>query len=88
MLAIAAGLLRLRHERLVVKHQMAELHKDLQSKQAKLWRQQIDIATYASPQVVEQLAREQRQSLQASVTNDLTNDLTAEPTPTPTDPDR
>ena len=48
MLAIAARLLRLRHEPLVVKHHMADPHNALQSKQAKLSRQQIDIATFAS----------------------------------------
>ena len=65
MLAIAAGLLRLRHERLLATHQLAQLHQELQAKQAKLWRQQIDIATYASPQVVEQLSRERQTSAQA-----------------------
>ena len=65
MLAIAAGLLRMRHERLIARHQLAQLHQELQAKQAKLWRQQIDIATYASPQVVEQLSRERRTSAQA-----------------------
>ena len=78
MLATAASLLHLRHERLVTRNQMAELHKDLQRKQSKLWRQQIDIATYASPQVLDRLAREQRSSVHT--------DLTAEPIPTPIAP--
>ncbi len=55
LLLTGIALLQLRQQRLELEHRTALLHRDLQKSQAQLWRQQLAIATYTSPQVVQQL---------------------------------
>ncbi len=56
-LVIAGLLLSLRGERLRSRHQIAILHQQLQQRQSTLWRQQLEIAAFTSPEVVDTLTR-------------------------------
>jgi len=49
---IGASLLHHRQQTLQIAHESAQLHKQLQDAQATLWRQQLDIASFVSPQAI------------------------------------
>jgi cell division protein FtsL len=52
MLGIGMSLLHLRHQRMQILHQTADLHSELQKSQRTLWQQQLDIAAYTSPETL------------------------------------
>ena len=51
---IAVCLLQLRQQNVQLGHQCNELHGKIRGRQAKLWRQQLDIAVYTAPNAIEQ----------------------------------
>ena len=50
--AIAVVLLQLRQQRLELNHQANQLHNQIDSQQARLWSQQLDIALYTAPNAI------------------------------------
>ena len=50
--AIAVLLLQLRQQRLELNHQANQLHNQIDSQQARLWSQQLDIALYTAPNAI------------------------------------
>ena len=49
---LAASVLQLRQQRQALGYQQAELHDRIKSQQAKLWDQQLRIASYTSPNAI------------------------------------
>jgi|SRR5215217_9753503 hypothetical protein len=49
---LAACVLQLRQQRQALAYQQAELHDRIKSQQAKLWDQQLRIASYTSPNAI------------------------------------
>jgi cell division protein FtsL len=49
---IAVVLLQLRQQRLELNHQANRLHNQIESQQAKLWSQQLNIALYTAPNAI------------------------------------
>lgn len=64
---IGAGVLIQRQQSLEMRYRSAQLHRQIQAAQAKLWRQQIEIAEFTSPKtMLERTARgEQATSVDA-----------------------
>ena len=58
--AIGMFLLNLRHQQLELRHQTAELHDQIKARQAKLWSQQLQIATFTSPNAINQTVKGQQ----------------------------
>ena len=54
--AIGACVLQQRQQSLDLRYRMAQQHREIQRTQAKLWRQQLEIAEYTSPQVMQMMA--------------------------------
>lgn len=54
--AIGACVLQERQHTLDLKYRMAQMHREIQKTQSKLWRQQLEIAEYTSPQVMQSMA--------------------------------
>lgn len=54
--AIGTCVLQQRQQTLDLRYRMAQMHRDIQKTQAKLWRQQLEIAEYTSPQVMQTMA--------------------------------
>ncbi len=50
--ALAVTVLQLRQQRLELGYQNAELHEQIRSHQAKLWDQQLQIATFTAPNAI------------------------------------
>lgn len=48
-LAVALAMLQLRQQELEFKHQAADLQKQIESRQGKLWNQQLQIAIHTAP---------------------------------------
>jgi cell division protein FtsL len=48
-MAIAVCLVQLRQQRLELNHQTAQLHNQIQARQARLWNQQLQIAKVTAP---------------------------------------
>lgn len=55
LVATAATLLHFRNERLRTRHEIALAHTRMQQLQARLWEQQVEIAAWTSPGVLQQL---------------------------------
>lgn len=55
LVATAATLLHYRNERLRTRHEVALTHARMQQFQAQLWEQQVEIAAWTSPGVLQQL---------------------------------
>ena len=53
-LALAVVMLQLRQQRMELSHQNNVLHNKIESTQAKLWSQQLQIAVYTAPNAIEQ----------------------------------
>ena len=53
-LVLAVVMLQLRQQRLELSHQNNVLHNQIESTQAKLWSQQLQIAVYTAPNAIEQ----------------------------------
>lgn len=51
-LAIGLSTLQLRQQQLELKHQAAILQKNIESQQARLWNQQLQIATFTAPNAI------------------------------------
>ena len=51
--ALAACVLQLRQQRLQTNYQTAELHAQIRDQQAKLWNQQLQIATFTAPNAID-----------------------------------
>jgi len=49
---IGIVLLQLRQQRLEINYQNNQLHRDIEAAQAKLWNQQLQIATYTAPNAI------------------------------------
>jgi len=49
---IAVCLLQLRQQRLELNHEANQLHNEIESRQAKLWNQQLQIAVYTAPNAI------------------------------------
>ena len=49
---IAVCLLQLRQQRLELNHQANQLHNEIESRQARLWNQQLQIAVYTAPNAI------------------------------------
>ncbi len=49
---LAACVLHLRQQRLALNYQSAELHDRIKDQQAKLWNQQLQIATFTAPNAI------------------------------------
>jgi hypothetical protein len=56
--AIGVCVLQQRQQSLELRYRSAQLHREIQKTQAKLWRQQLEIAEYTSPQVMQRMAGE------------------------------
>lgn len=56
--AIGVCLLEQRQQSLEIRYRSAQLHREIQKTQAKLWRQQLEIAELTAPQVMQQMAGE------------------------------
>jgi hypothetical protein len=52
MMATAACLMQLHQQRLELSHQTSELHNAIESRQARLWNQQLKIADVTAPPAV------------------------------------
>jgi len=50
--ALATCVLQLRQQRLQTNYQTAELHEQIRGQQARLWNQQLEIATYTAPNAI------------------------------------
>ncbi len=48
-MAVAVCLMQLRQQRLELNHQTSQLHNQIESRQARLWNQQIQIAKVTAP---------------------------------------
>jgi cell division protein FtsL len=57
VLFVALGVLVLqqRQRSLELRYQAAKIHRDIQKTQSQLWRQQLEIAEYTSPKVIQSL---------------------------------
>jgi hypothetical protein len=53
-LGLAIVMLQLRQQRMELSHQNNVLHNKIESTQAKLWSQQLQIAVYTAPNAIEQ----------------------------------
>jgi cell division protein FtsL len=50
--ALAVATIQLRQQELELKNRAAKLQQDIEGQQAKLWSQQLQIATYTAPNVI------------------------------------
>jgi len=57
--AVAVALLQLRQQRLDLSYQNNRLHNEIQTEQARLWNQQIQIAVSTAPNAMQQVIAQQ-----------------------------
>lgn len=55
--ALAIAVLQLRQQNLEIGYQNAELHRQIRGHQAKLWDQQLQIATFTAPNAIENVVQ-------------------------------
>jgi cell division protein FtsL len=53
-LGLAVMTLQLRQQRLELNYKISQLHRQIESNQAKLWNQQLQIAVYTAPNAIQQ----------------------------------
>lgn len=53
-LGLAMMVLQLRQQRLELNYKVNQLHRQIESQQAKLWNQQVQIAVYTAPNAIQQ----------------------------------
>ena len=53
-MALAVMTLQLRQQRLELNYKISQLHRQIESHQAKLWNQQLQIAVYTAPNAISQ----------------------------------
>jgi hypothetical protein len=54
-LGLGILVLQQRQRSLELRYQAAKIHRDIQTTQAQLWRQQLEIAEYTSPRVIQSM---------------------------------
>jgi cell division protein FtsL len=54
-LTLGILVLQERQRSLELRYQAAKIHRDIQKTQAQLWRQQLEIAAYTSPKMIQSL---------------------------------
>lgn len=54
-LALGIAVLHQRQRSLELRYQAARIHREIQKTQARLWRQQLEIAEYTSPKLMQSL---------------------------------
>lgn len=57
--AVGLFLLNLRHQQLELRHHNAELHDKIAAQQARLWNQQLQIATFTAPNAINETVKGQ-----------------------------
>ena len=62
-MATAVCLVQLRQQRLELNHQTSELHNQIESRQARLWNQQLQIADMTAPYAVREAISKQNLQL-------------------------
>ena len=62
-MVMAVVMLQLRQQELELRHQAADLQIKIQSHQAKLWQQQLEIAVYTAPNAVTKIVQDQNLKL-------------------------
>ena len=62
-MVMAVVMLQLRQQELELRHQAADLQIKIQSHQAKLWQQQLEIAIYTAPNAVTKIVQDQNLKL-------------------------
>ncbi|QOV88997.1 hypothetical protein [Humisphaera borealis] len=55
--SLAIAVLQLRQQNLEIGYQNAELHQQIRSHQARLWDQQLQIATFTAPNAIENVVK-------------------------------
>jgi cell division protein FtsL len=53
-MALAVMTLQLRQQRLELNFKISQLHREIESNQARLWNQQLQIAVYTAPNAIQQ----------------------------------
>ena len=53
-MGLAVMTLQLRQQRLELNYKISQLHRQIESHQAKLWNQQLQIAVYTAPNAIQQ----------------------------------
>ena len=61
--AIGVATLQLRQQNLELRHRAATLHQKIESQQAKLWTQQLQIAVYTAPNAIPNTVAQHRLEL-------------------------
>ena len=67
LLAIGVGVLQFRQQSLALRYRAAQVHREIQKSQSQLWRQQVEIAAYTSPQVMQSIAATFQRSADSAV---------------------
>ena len=75
-------MLSLRHQQLELRHQNAELHDKIKAQQTKLWNQQLQIATFTSPNAINATVKGQNIDMVPEFLTQRANWI--DPTPPPT----
>jgi cell division protein FtsL len=58
-MALAVMTLQLRQQHLELNYKVNRLHRDIESHQAKLWNQQVQIAIYTAPNAIQETVKTQ-----------------------------
>lgn len=56
-LVVAAVMLQMRQQRLELSHECSRLHEQIEDAQIRLWNQQLQIATYTTPNAIRQTVK-------------------------------
>src|SRR3989440_8647407 len=62
-LLLAVVMLQLRQQHLELSHQCNQVHTQIESQQAKLWNQQLQIAVYTAPNAIQKTVGQQQLKL-------------------------
>lgn len=79
-LGIAVMVLQLRQQRLELNYKISRLHQQIEAHQARLWNQQLQIATYTAPNAIQHTVSNHDLKL-------VPRPLASKPTPNTPDPD-
>ena len=81
-MTVGVCLVQLRQQRLELNHQTSQLHNEIESRQAKLWNQQLQIATFTSPNAINATVKGQNIDMVPEFLTQRANWI--DPTPPPT----
>ena len=70
--------LQLRQQRLELNYKISQLHRQIESHQAKLWNQQLQIAVYTAPNAIAETVRQHQLNLMAPPAPALTPESNSE----------